>query len=150
MTSRRTRFLRLMAAAALTLGLVACGGQDEPETKTAAETSAPAMVCAATHFGPFFSFQEIGLGTIAGAGVMRGTRITTRCCTVSRASTSPLPPLSFGAPRPLIRKSFPCSEPAGIFSETAPSGVGTSTSVPSAASASDTGTSTTRSAPRRW
>src|SRR5262249_19109068 len=44
----------------------------------------------------------------------------------TRASTSPLPdPFSFGAPRPLIRSSLPSSEPAGIFSETGPSGVGT-------------------------
>src|SRR5262249_7698299 len=68
---------------------------------------------------------------------------------VSRASTSPLPlPFSFGAPRPLMRKSLPLSEPAGIFSETGPSGVGTSTFAPSAASANVTGTSTSRSAPR--
>ena len=41
----------------------------------------------------------------------------------TRASTSPLPePLSLGAPRPLMRISFPSSVPAGIFSETGPSG----------------------------
>src|SRR5262249_1877051 len=70
----------------------------------------------------------------------------------TRASRSPLPPLfSFGAPRPLIFSSFPSSEPAGIFSETGPSGVGTSTRPPSAAVGKLTGTSTSRSAaPRRW
>ena len=47
---------------------------------------------------------------------------------------------SFGAPRPLIRSSLPSSEPAGIFSETAPSGVGTSTLPPSAAVGNETGT----------
>src|SRR4249920_2413836 len=67
-----------------------------------------------------------------------------------RASTSPLPlPLSFGAPRPLIRRSLPSSEPAGILSETAPSGVGTSTLPPSAAVGNETGTCTIRSSPRR-
>src|SRR5262249_60221331 len=41
----------------------------------------------------------------------------------TRASTSPWPlPVSFGAPRPLIRSSLPSSEPAGAFSETAPTG----------------------------
>ena len=68
----------------------------------------------------------------------------------TRASTSPLPePLSRGAPRPLMRSSLPSSEPAGIFSDTGPSGVGTSTVPPSAAVANDTGTCTTRSSPRR-
>src|SRR5947207_598229 len=68
----------------------------------------------------------------------------------TRASTSPLPPPgSFGAPRPLIRSSLPSSEPAGIFSDTAPSGVGTSTEPPSAAVVNETGTWTTRSSPRR-
>src|SRR5437763_8045361 len=52
-----------------------------------------------------------------------------------RASTSPRPePPSFGAPRPRMRRSLPSSEPAGTFSETGPSGVGTSTMAPSAAS----------------
>ncbi len=50
------------------------------------------------------------------------------------------PPESFGAPRPRMRSSLPSSEPAGTFSETAPSGVGTWTVVPSAASGNDTGT----------
>src|SRR4051794_39143244 len=70
----------------------------------------------------------------------------------TRATTSPLPPpFSFGAPRPLIRSSLPSSEPEGIFNETAPSGVGTSTLPPSAAVGKLTGTSTSRSAsPRRW
>src|SRR5205085_5407677 len=44
---------------------------------------------------------------------------------------------------------LPSSEPAGIFSETGPSGVATSTEPPSAAVAYDTGTCTTRSSPRR-
>src|SRR5947209_4505976 len=67
-----------------------------------------------------------------------------------RASTSPLPePESFGAPRPRMRSSFPSSEPAGTFSVTGPSGVGTSTFAPSAASLNVTGTLTTRSASRR-
>src|SRR5438270_782847 len=49
----------------------------------------------------------------------------------TRASTSPLPePFSLGAPLPLIRSSLPSSEPAGILSETVPSGVGTSTEPP--------------------
>src|SRR5581483_5937462 len=56
---------------------------------------------------------------------------------------------SFGAPRPLIRSSLPSSEPDGIFSDTAPSGVGTSTLPPSVAVANETGTFTTRSSPRR-
>src|SRR5215218_2261464 len=70
----------------------------------------------------------------------------------TRASRSPLPPpFSFGAPRPLILSSFPSSEPAGIFSETWPSGVGTSTRPPRVAVGKLTGTSTSRSAaPRRW
>src|SRR5262249_6755599 len=68
----------------------------------------------------------------------------------SRARTSPLPdPLSFGAPRPLIFRSLPSSEPAGTFIDTGPSGVGTSTVPPRAAVGNDTGTSTTRSSPRR-
>src|ERR671937_240723 len=68
----------------------------------------------------------------------------------TRARTSPRPePPSFGAPRPRIRRSFPSSEPAGTFSDTGPSGVGTSTFAPRAASAYVTGTFTTRSAPRR-
>src|SRR5207237_9216976 len=68
----------------------------------------------------------------------------------TRASTSPLPePFSFGAPRPLIRISLPSSEPAGIFSETGPSGVGTSTEPPSVAVGYDTAACTTRSSPRR-
>src|SRR6478609_5472524 len=68
----------------------------------------------------------------------------------TRARTSPLPlPVSLGAPRPLIRISFPSSEPAGILSETAPSGVGTSTLPPSAAVGKETGTWTMRSSPRR-
>src|SRR5581483_754627 len=51
----------------------------------------------------------------------------------TRASTSPLPgPFSFGAPRPLMRSSLPSSVPAGIFSATGPSGVGTSTVPPRA------------------
>ena len=50
---------------------------------------------------------------------------------------------------PCMRSSLPSSEPAGTFSETVPSGVGTSTVAPSAASGYVTGTSTTRSAPRR-
>src|SRR5581483_3406801 len=51
------------------------------------------------------------------------------------AIRSPRPePFSFGAPRPLIFSSFPSCEPAGIFSVTGPSGVGTSTLAPSAAS----------------
>src|SRR5919204_2973617 len=55
--------------------------------------------------------------------------------TRTRASRSPLPePLSFGAPRPRIRRSLPSCEPAGTFRETAPSGVGTSTLAPRAAS----------------
>src|SRR3954453_34748 len=67
-----------------------------------------------------------------------------------RASTSPLPePDSFGAPRPLIRRSLPSSEPAGILSDTAPSGVCTSTLPPSAAVGKETGTWTIRSSPRR-
>src|SRR4051812_22832174 len=67
-----------------------------------------------------------------------------------RASTSPLPePESFGAPRPLIRRSLPSSEPAGILSDTGPSGVGTSTLPPSAAVGKETVTSTIRSSPRR-
>ena len=49
------------------------------------------------------------------------------------------PPFSFGAPRPLTRSSFPFSEPGGTLSETGPSGVGTSTVAPSAASAYVTG-----------
>ena len=49
----------------------------------------------------------------------------------------------------LIRSSLPPSEPAGTFSETGALGVGTSTFAPSAASANVTGTSTSRSAPRR-
>ena len=53
----------------------------------------------------------------------------------SRASRSPRPePLSFGAPRPLTRRSLPSWEPAGTFSDTRPSGVGISTVAPSAAS----------------
>src|SRR5215207_479176 len=69
---------------------------------------------------------------------------------LSRASTSPLPPPeSFGAPRPRMRSNLPSSEPAGTLSETAPSGVGTWTVVPSAASGNDTGTVTSRSLPRR-
>src|SRR4029079_17709287 len=69
----------------------------------------------------------------------------------TRATRSPLPPpFSFGAARPLIFRSLPSSEPAGIFRETAPSGVGTSTRPPSAAVGKLTGTSTSRSAtPRR-
>src|SRR5205823_2693784 len=68
----------------------------------------------------------------------------------TRARTSPLPePLSFGAPRPLIRSSLPSSEPAGIFRDTAPSGVGTSTLPPSVAVGKETGTCTIRSSPRR-
>jgi hypothetical protein len=68
----------------------------------------------------------------------------------TRASTSPLPPpFSFGAPRPRMRISLPSWVPAGIFSDTGPSGVGTSTLAPRAASANVTGTLTTRSAPRR-
>src|ERR1700751_499072 len=68
----------------------------------------------------------------------------------TRARTSPLPlPASFGAPRPLIRISFPSSEPAGILSETAPSGVGTSTLPPRAAVGKETGTWTMRASPRR-
>src|SRR5207253_10948158 len=47
----------------------------------------------------------------------------------TRASTSPWPsPFKRRAPRPLIRSSFPSSVPAGIFSETAPPGVGASRS----------------------
>ena len=70
--------------------------------------------------------------------------------TFTRASRSPRPlPLSCGAPRPLTRSSFPLSVPPGIFSDTGPSGVGISTDAPSAASANVTGTSSTRSAPRR-
>src|SRR5262249_59306934 len=68
----------------------------------------------------------------------------------TRASTSPLPePLSLGAPRPLIRSSLPSSEPAGILSETRPSGVATSTLPPSAAVGEETDTCTIRSSPRR-
>ena len=36
-------------------------------------------------------------------------------------------PFSFGAPRPLTRRSLPFSEPAGTLSATGPSGVGKST-----------------------
>src|SRR5262249_2422208 len=71
-------------------------------------------------------------------------------CTRSRASRSPRPlPFSFGAPRPLTRSSLPSLEPAGTFSETRPSGVGISTVAPRAASSNVTGTSSTRSSPRR-
>ena len=50
---------------------------------------------------------------------------------------------------PRTRSSFPSWEPDGPLSEIVPSGVGTSTVAPSAASAYVTGTSITRSAPRR-
>src|SRR5215210_782691 len=76
----------------------------------------------------------------------------TFCGTVrrTRASRSPFPPpFSLGAPRPLTLSSFPGCEPAGTLSEIGPSGVGTSTEAPRAASAYDTGTSTTRLSPRR-
>ena len=48
-----------------------------------------------------------------------------------------------------MRSSLPSCEPAGTLSWTGPSGVGTSTLAPSAASAYVTGTSITRSSPRR-
>src|SRR5215204_2477482 len=68
----------------------------------------------------------------------------------TRASTSPLPPPFVRvAPRPRMRSSFPSVDPAGTFSETAPSGVGTSSVAPSAACGNETGTSTRRSSPRR-
>src|SRR2546421_3567720 len=69
----------------------------------------------------------------------------------SRASRSPLPePLSFGAPWPRMRSSWPSCEPGFTFSDSrSPYGVGTSTVVPRAASGYVTGTSTTRSLPRR-
>src|SRR5215210_8082981 len=70
--------------------------------------------------------------------------------TFRRASRSPRPPpFSFGAPRPLTFSNLPSCEPAGTLSEILPSGVGTSTVAPSAASGYVTGTSTTRSEPRR-
>src|SRR6476646_1064793 len=71
--------------------------------------------------------------------------------TWTRAIRSPLPePLRRGAPRLRMRRSLPSSVPAGTFSCTGPSGVGTSTVAPRAASANVTGTSISRSAsPRR-
>src|SRR5437764_638931 len=70
--------------------------------------------------------------------------------TRTRASRSPRPePFSFGAPLPLTRSSVPSCVPGFTLTETAPSGVGTSTVAPSAASENVTGTSTTRSLPRR-
>src|SRR6478735_1225398 len=70
----------------------------------------------------------------------------------SRASRSPCPPpFRRGAPRPLTRRVFPSVEPAGTFTLTRwPSGVGSSTWAPIEASANVTGTSTSRSSPRRW
>src|SRR5207248_11793482 len=70
----------------------------------------------------------------------------------SRASRSPRPlPPRFGAPWPRMRSNWPSCAPALTFSESrSPNGVGTSTVAPSAASAYVTGTSITRSLPRRW
>src|SRR4051794_9097426 len=70
--------------------------------------------------------------------------------TLIRASRSPLPPpLSFGAPRPFTRRSFPFSVPAGTLRLTGPSGVGISIVAPRTASGYVMGTSRTRSASRR-
>src|SRR5438132_3391746 len=68
-----------------------------------------------------------------------------------RASKSPRPPpFSFGAPWPRILSSCPSWEPGFTFNEMrSPYGVGTSTVAPRAASAYVTGTSITRSEPRR-
>src|SRR5919109_3024853 len=56
--------------------------------------------------------------------------------TRTRARRSPRPePFSFGAPRPRTRRSLASCVPGGTLSEMRPSGVGTSTSAPSAASA---------------
>src|SRR3954447_4403371 len=69
----------------------------------------------------------------------------------SRASRSPWPPpFRRGAPRPLTRSVFPSVAPDGILTRTVvPSGVGSSTCSPIAASANVTGTSMTRSSPLR-
>ena len=76
-----------------------------------------------------------------------------RSCGVStwmRARRSPLPDApSLGAPLPLIFKSLPSWVPAGTFRLTLPSGVGTRTVAPSAASTMVTGTWITKSQPRR-
>ena len=68
----------------------------------------------------------------------------------TRASTSPrLEPFSRGAPLPFTRRRVPSRVPGLTFTVTGPSGVGTLISAPSDACESATGTSTTRSSPRR-
>src|SRR6185295_16137854 len=74
----------------------------------------------------------------------------TEMCT--RASRSPRLPESpfLGAPRPRARSRTPSAVPALSLSRTrSPSGAGTSIVAPAAASLKSTGTSTTRSSPRR-
>src|SRR5262249_57442428 len=66
-------------------------------------------------------------------------------CTRSRASRSPRPPpFSFGAPRPLTRRSLPSLEPAGTFSETRRPAAGTSPPPPAPPPPNVRGTSTPR------
>ncbi len=82
--------------------------------------------------------------------LLRSASSGTSAASSARQRRIALSALQLGARR-WPRISAACRPPSrrGTFSETAPSGVGTSTSAPSAASARVTGTSTTRSAPRR-
>src|SRR5699024_987139 len=68
---------------------------------------------------------------------------------VSVTSRSPAPPPRRGTPLPRTRSVRPVEVPAGTFTPTRPSRVGTETVVPSASSSNDTGTLMVRLSPSR-